>query len=47
MGFSLELFFNDLIEVLESDMKAAKKIRLIIRIVTEAKKYAKECGQIK
>lgn len=47
MGFSLDLFFADLIELLESDMKAVKKLRKLAAIVADAKAYAKECGMLR
>jgi len=46
MGFSLEMFFDELFEILDSDMKAAKKIKLLVKVIYEAKQYAKECGHI-
>lgn len=47
MGFSLELFFDELFEVLDSDMKAARKVRKLMAIIIAARTYAKECGMLK
>lgn len=46
MGFNLEMMFEELLEILESDKKAAKKCKEIKREVLAAKKYAEECGYI-
>ena len=46
MGFSLELFFNDLMELMDSDMKAAKKLRHLAKLIADARAYAKECGKL-
>jgi hypothetical protein len=46
MGFSLKLFFEELEELLNSDVKLKKKEKELIMLVAKAKKYAKECGQI-
>jgi len=46
MGFSLEVFFQDLKIALNQDKKAAKSLKDIKRIVAQAEQYAKECGQI-
>ena len=46
MGFSLEMFFQDLKIALNQDKKAAKSLKDIKRIVAEAEQYAKECGHI-
>lgn len=43
MGFSLESFFNELIAIIESDMKPKKKWPLLVRHVYDGYKYAKEC----
>lgn len=47
MGFSLESMFEELLEIMDSDKKAAVKIRLISGAVYRWHKYAKECGQVK
>lgn len=47
MGFSLELFFKELQEILDTDQKAAKKIRELSQLIEREKKYAEECGQLK
>ena len=47
MGFSLEVFFDDLLHIIESDYKPKKKFALIVKCIHDAKKYAKECGQLK
>lgn len=46
MGFSLELFIEEIEAVLSSDEKASKKIRKLVRIIREGKEYAKQCGQL-
>lgn len=46
MGFSLEMFFNDLQELLASEMKPKKKQKALEVLVAEARAYAKECNQI-
>ncbi len=46
MGFSLEVFFQDLKIALNQDKKAAKSLKDIKRIVDQAEQYARECGQI-
>ena len=46
MGFNLELMFDDLFEILNSDKKAAKKCKEIVQILEKSKQYAKECGQL-
>jgi len=46
MGFSLDLFFDNLKELLEADMKPAKKIKALNALVWEAYRYAKVCGQV-
>ena len=47
MGFSLEVFFNELFEVLDSDISAGAKCKRIYKIVIDARQYAKECGMLK
>jgi len=47
MGFSLDLFFNELNEILAKDQKAAKTLKQLKRLVAESEEYAKECGHIK
>lgn len=47
MGFSLERFFAELLEILDSDISAGKKCMRIYKITIEAKKYAQECGMIR
>ncbi len=46
MGFSLELFFEELNEILAKDQKAAKTVKQIKRLVAEREQYAKECGSL-
>ena len=46
MGFSLESMFEELIALLESDEKAAKKIKKLRLAIYEAKRYAEVCGQL-
>ncbi|WEN13663.1 hypothetical protein PY254_10435 [Rhodanobacter sp. AS-Z3] len=47
MGFSLDLFFKDLMAVMDSDMKGAKKLRKLMTLIIEARAYAKTCGQLR
>jgi len=47
MGFSLETFFADLIALMDSEMKAAKKLRRLAKLISDARAYAAECGYIK
>ena len=46
MGFSLDLFFEQLNEILEKDQKAAKTLKQIKKLVAEKEQYAKDCGYI-
>lgn len=46
MGFSIETFFADLIALMESDMKAAKKLRKLAKLIADARAYAAECGHL-
>ena len=46
MGFNLESFFDELIAIIESDMKPKKKWPLLVRHVYWGYKYAKECGRL-
>lgn len=46
MGFSLELFFEELKELLARDMKPKQKLKQLEQLITEAEKYARECNQI-
>jgi len=46
MGFSLEVFFDELEHILSSDVKASKKVGRINHAVASAKKYAIECGDL-
>jgi len=46
MGFSLELFFRELNDLLSKEQKAAKTLKEIKRLVYEQEKYARDCGQI-
>lgn len=47
MGFSLDTFFDELFEILDSDAKAAVKVRKLYSCIKQAKQYAKECGRLK
>lgn len=47
MGFSVETFFADLIALMDSEMKAAKKLRRLAKLISDARAYAAECGHIK
>lgn len=46
MGFSLELFFEELFASLNKDQKARKTLADIQRDVLEQYNYAKKCGTI-
>ncbi len=46
MGFSLKQFFEELQELLASDMKPKNKHAALVKMVAQAKKYASECGQL-
>ncbi len=46
MGFSLESFFAELFEILESDVKDSKKAKLMRKVIMDGYVYAAECGQI-
>jgi ABC-type enterochelin transport system substrate-binding protein len=47
MGFDLKMMFDELIEILNSDKKAAKKVKELSAAIAAAKKYAEECGQLR
>ena len=47
MGFNLEMFFDELIEIIDSDMKIHKKWNVLCRAIMNGYKYAKECGHLK
>lgn len=52
MGFSLEMFFEELLGMLEDSAKseagdAASDLRRIEQLVRDRQKYARECGQIR
>jgi len=40
MGFSLEQFFENLFYILDSDMKASRKIRELSRLIKSARESA-------
>lgn len=44
MGFSLELMFDELFEILASDKKDSKKVKELTDAIVAAKKYAEKCG---
>jgi hypothetical protein len=46
MGFNLDSFFQELFEILNSDIKDSKKAKRMRKVILEAYVYAKECGQI-
>ena len=46
MGFSLEVFFDELRELLAADMKPEKKLLMLDELVVSMRKYAAECGKI-
>lgn len=46
MGFSLNSIFNEFFEILSSDKKDSKKVKELMVMLSAAKKYAEECGQI-
>ena len=52
MGFSLERFFEELLQMLSDSAKneagdAASDLRRIEELVIERQKYARQCGQIR
>ena len=47
MGFSLEHFFEELIEELKKAEKGQATIENILKEVEWQQNYAKECGQLK
>ena len=46
MGFSLKFFFQDLQTLLAKKLSPKKKLAALEKMISEAKEYAKECGQI-
>jgi len=46
MGFSLELFFQELNAILQKNQKPARSLAELRLAIFEAEKYARECGQI-
>lgn len=46
MGFSLEMFFEELFEILNKDQKAAKTKKQLRKIIEQNCAYAKSCGLI-
>lgn len=46
MGFSLELFFQELQEIVSRDQKASKTIKQLKRLIDANEAYARECGQL-
>ena len=46
MGFSLEMFFEELAEVLAKDQKCAKTVKQLRKLIEENAAYAKSCGLI-
>ncbi len=46
MGFSLATFLWDLKDLLESDVEAVEKVRLLAVLVEDAHAYAKKCGEL-
>lgn len=46
MGFSLESFFRDLDEILNSKASIFAKFRALRKVIQEGRDYARECGHI-
>ena len=46
MGFSLELFFLELQEIVNRDQKASKTVKQLKRLIDANEAYARECGQL-
>jgi len=46
MGFSLEMFFEELQEILAKDQKAKKTVNQLKKAIQENEAYAKTCGLI-
>ena len=46
MGFSLEMFFKELLEILDKDQKAKKTVTQLRKLIGENHEYAKDCGLI-
>lgn len=46
MGFNLDSFFQELFEILNSEVKDSKKAKRMRKVIMDAYVYAKECGQI-
>lgn len=46
MGFSLEMFLNDLKEILASDLGNAAKLEVLKATIAYGETYARECGAI-
>jgi hypothetical protein len=44
MGFNIEMMFDEMLDILYSDIKASKKCKQLAKIVIESKRYAEECG---
>ena len=47
MGFNLKMMFDELLEILASNEKDSKKVKKLMTILAEAKKYAEECGELR
>lgn len=47
MGFNLEMFFDELEELLEADIDDVTRCIRLKLLVLEERDYAKECGLIK
>ena len=46
MGFSLDQFFAELLEILAKEQKAAKTVRELSTAIRDAERYARQCGQL-
>ena len=46
MGFSLEMFFEELKEILNKDQKAKKTVTQLRNLIGKNYEYAKSCGLI-
>jgi hypothetical protein len=46
MGFSLEMFFQELLDAMGADCCHGDKLDLLEKVIVDGQQYAKECGMI-
>ena len=46
MGFSLEMFFEDLLNAVGADVCHSDKLDLLEVVIADGKQYAEDCGMI-